>query len=102
MKRYQVTCKKCKGGRLIEVYPSVMGDRIDWLENKQPTDYTIISGRKRLDGQFGFQCTCGENDLMTRQEAESFNNPAAPTPQEINEIVKKLVVDKPKFRMVEV
>lgn len=77
-----------------------MGERIDWLEDKQPEAFTIISGRKRLDNQWGFECVCGENDLMTSQEVEHFTNPAAPTPQEINDVVKKLIVDKPKFKMV--
>lgn len=102
MRRYKVICKTCEGQRLIELHPSPMGQRIDWLEDKQTEPFTIISGRQRLDGQFGFQCTCGENDLMTAQEVEHFSNPAAPTPQEINEVVKKLVVDIPKFKMVEV
>lgn len=100
MTRYKVICGKCGGSRVIEVHPSPMGERIDWMEDKQPEPFTIISGRKRLDGQWGFQCVCGENDLMTAQEVEHFDNPAAPTPQEINDVVKKLIVDKPKFKMV--
>lgn len=78
-----------------------MGDMIDWMENKQ-SEYTIISGRKRLDDQFGWQCYCGNNDLMTRQESKTFSNPASPKPQEISDIVNNLVVDKPKFEMAEV
>jgi hypothetical protein len=85
---------------VIEVHPSAFGERIDWLEDKQPQPYAIISGRKRLDNQWGFQCVCGENDLMTAQEVNHFTNPASPTPQQINDVVKSLIVDKPKFRMV--
>ncbi len=76
-----------------------MGERIDWLEGQQGA-YTIISGRERLDGQFGFQCICGNNDLLTRQEKSSFSNPAAPRPQEINEVVKNLIIDPPCFNLV--
>ncbi len=101
MKRYVVSCKRCKGERLVEIHPTPMGRRIDWLENKQPGPFTIISARERLDGQWGFQCVCGENDLLTEQEAKNFSNPAAPTPQEISTIVKSLKVDEPRFNLVE-
>lgn len=101
MQRYKVICGKCNGQRLIEIHPTPMGKRIDWLDDKQPDTFTIISGRERLDGQFGFQCVCGANDLLTSQERRSFGNPAAPTPQEISAIVKDLVPDRPKFSLVE-
>lgn len=77
-----------------------MGKRIDWLENAENANHPIVSGRERLDGNWGFQCKCGNNDLMTIQEARTFSNPASPKPQEINEIVKKLQPEKPKFAMV--
>lgn len=76
-----------------------MGRRIDWLESPENARHPIVSGRERLDGQWGFQCICGNNDLLTTQEARTFSNPVAPKPQEINDIVKNLKPDKPKFEM---
>lgn len=101
MKRYKVSCKNCDGQRLIEIHPTQLGERVDWLEGKQSEPFTIVSARKRLDDQWGFQCICGENDLMTAQERESFKNTAAPKPQEITDIVKNLKPDKPRFELVE-
>lgn len=101
MQTYVVKCLKCKGERRIQVHLTAMGKRIDWIEDKAPNPATIVSGRERLDGQFGFQCMCGNNDLLTRQESATFANPAAPQPQELKHIVENLKVDKPKFQMVE-
>jgi hypothetical protein len=61
-----------------------------------------VSGRERLDQEMGWQCLCGNNDLMTEQEKRTFTNPAAPTPQQINDVVQNLRVYKPKFNMVEI
>lgn len=99
MHRYRVSCLSCKGAREVEVSPSPVGQRIDWLEKIAPDPPTIVSGRERLDGQFGWQCACGNNDLLTTQEAGTFSNAAAPNPQEIDQIVKDLKPDKPKFKM---
>ena len=99
MQRYKVICLQCNGSRLVEIHQTQMGRRIDWLEEKQPGPFTIISGRERLDGEFGFQCTCGANDLLTSQEKAGFSNPASPSPKEINEIVSNLKPDRPKFRL---
>ncbi len=102
METYIISCLKCKAERRIKVTQTQLGRQIDWLEKEAPKPDRIISGRERLDGQFGFQCLCGNNDLLTTQEASTFSNPAAPKPQELEDIVKNLVTDKPKFRMVTV
>lgn len=100
MQTYKVSCLKCGGERTIQIHKTVAGDRIDWLENQAPMPPTIVSGRERLDGEWGFQCVCGNNSLLTKQEAATFSNPAAPHAQEIEEIVKNLKVEKPTFTMV--
>lgn len=100
MKRYKVVCDKCGGSRIIEVHPTSLGERIDWLEDKQDGPFTIISARKRLDDQWGFQCICGANELMTTQERSTFQNPASPHPREIEEIVGDLKPEYVSFKMV--
>ncbi len=78
-----------------------MGQRIDWLEDKfNPGETFIISARERLDGNWGFQCTCGADDLMTKQEKKNFSNPQAPSPKEIGEVVSNLKVQRPLFNLV--
>lgn len=89
-KRYQVECQKCNGKRIIDIHRTALGESIDWLEDKQADGYTIVSGRKRLDNYWGWQCLCGNNSLMTAQERRSISNPASPKPQEIHDIVKNL------------
>lgn len=89
-KQYQVICQKCDGQRLVEITDTIAGKRIDWLENKQKEPYTIISGRQRLDNYLGWQCKCGNNSLVTKQENTSIADMSAPKPQEINNITKNL------------
>lgn len=98
MKRYKITCLDCGAEREIAIHKSPMGDRVDWLDDN-PSE-KIISARQRLDSNWGFQCLCGANDIVTDQERQTFSNVAAPKPKEINEIVKNLIVQEPKFRMV--
>lgn len=98
--RYTVICKKCNGSRLVEIHDTPVGKRVDWLEDKQPKEFTIISCRTRFDNQLGWQCICGNNDLHTKQEQRVIANQASPTPQEINEIMKNIKPDKTKFELV--
>lgn len=74
-----------------------MGDRIDWLEN-DPNE-KIVSGRQRLDGQFGWECLCGNNSIMSTQERETFTNKVNPDPQEIKQVVDNLRPEVTKFKM---
>lgn len=101
-KNYLVTCKECGASRPIRIDKTPMGARIDWLEDKHGIDHDIVSGRPRLDNQFGWECVCGNNDLLTTQEARTFSNPANPSPQELSQVIKNLIVDQPKFDLVEV
>lgn len=100
-KQVKVICKECDSSRTIRIHKTPVGGRIDWLEDKYGIKHDIVSGRERLDGEFGFQCICGNNDLLTTQEAKAFTNPAAPSPKELDEVIKNLVPDQPKFELQE-
>lgn len=91
MMHYEVICKKCQGTSKVAISRD---DTLGWVSVN-----SVISARKRLDGQWGFQCLCGANDLMTKQEERTVSNPAHFSPQEIDQILKNLVPDKPKFDM---
>lgn len=59
----------------------------------------IISGRYRLDEQWGWQCICGNNDIMTKQEIDEISNPQSPDPKEIFQIIKDLKPQPSQFIM---
>ena len=91
----KVTCHDCQSSRVVSLTTSVFVTTIDWQEDGQ--SHNIISFRHRLDGNLGWQCRCGNNDLLTPQEALGFSNPAAPTTQELADIVANLKVYPPRF-----
>lgn len=97
--RYKVICNECHGSRLVELHDTPVGTRVDWLDDKQPEPFTIISMRTRFDNQLGWECICGNNDLHTKQEKRVISNQANPTPQEINAIMKNIKADEPKFEL---
>tara|TARA_R110000868_G_scaffold51283_1_gene162833 strand:+ start:1505 stop:1846 length:342 start_codon:yes stop_codon:yes gene_type:complete len=89
-KHYQVICQECNGQRKVKIADTTIGKRIDWLEEKQTEPFTIISGRERLDRYLGWQCLCGNNSLMTKQEQDTIADKSNPQPQEINQITQNL------------
>lgn len=89
-KTHQVVCTQCKGQRVIQIHDTPVGKRIDWLEDKQEEAFTIISGRERLDGQWGWECICGHKTIDTPQELRVIADKASPKPQEITEIMKNI------------
>lgn len=96
MTDYKVTCQKCEGFAKLTITPQ---NQIIWDEIKG-----VVSGRLRLDNQWGWQCICGNNSIMTKQEIRMMENPAQATKQEINNILKDVkaeqVVDTPDGLLV--
>lgn len=91
--KYNVTCLKCKKSDEV----SIVDERhIDW--NHSTTNH-IISARKRLDNEFGFQCKCGNNDILSEQEKRNISDKQNPDPQEVAEIVRNLEPQKAKFKL---
>lgn len=100
-KSYTITCKKCKAERKIRLFRTASGEIIDWLDNNpNPQVVKIISGRKRLDGLYGWECICGNNDILTDQEKRHLN-PQTPDPKGIEQVTKNIRVQTPKFEMRE-
>lgn len=100
VRTYRVTCDECGADRQVKLAKGPLGVQIDWMEDGG--DHQIVSFRERLDSQYGWQCVCGNNDLMTAQEHQVISNKAAPRPQEIKDIVDNLIIQTPKFKVVEV
>jgi len=92
MKRYVIKCKSCKKSDVVNIDKD---NRILWQDNKH-----IISGRYRLDNSWGWQCKCGSNNLLTKQEDKVITNKQSPDPKQIEQIVNNVVQDKlNKFEM---
>lgn len=89
VKEYRVTCLKCKNYNIVPIGDdrSVMWKNCD----------RIISARYRLDGQWGWQCVCGNNNLLTEQEDRYIEDKQSPDPKQINEIIKNLIPDNRKL-----
>lgn len=101
MKRFNVICGKCKSVRQVGIVKGSFNDIIDWLDNNpDPQIAKIVSGRKRFDGQWGWQCVCGNNDLWTAQESRYVKNKTNPEPQEIADVMKNLKPVPSRFKMV--
>jgi hypothetical protein len=101
MERYKIVCKQCLSERTIEIHNTPLGQRIDWLESEENSHHPICSARLRFDGQWGFQCQCGNDNLWTTQESRVVVNKVSPSPKEISEIVNNLQDQEDnKFEMV--
>lgn len=100
---YKVICKSCKADRKIGIVVNQDREIIDWFDNlPDPQEVKIISGRKRLDGEWGWSCICGNDDIMSEQEKKTVRNHQTPDPQDITTLVSNLKVQKPKFEMEKV
>lgn len=88
---FHVVCKNCKKSEDITIDEK---HNIYW-----PTVKYIISGRYRLDMNWGWQCICGNNDLVTKQERETISNLQNPNPEDITNVLKSIKPDEPKFTM---
>lgn len=99
-KKYRVICGLCRASRQVGIIESNGSVLIDWQDNNpNPQEAKIISGRKRLDGNWGWQCVCGNDQLLTKQENETVTDKTNPDPAEIDKVVKNLVPEKVNFVM---
>lgn len=102
MSRYKITCLDCNSSRVVGIIKSEGRSLIDWLDNNpDPQKVKIVSGRKRLDNEWGWQCVCGNDDILTKQEQNYITNKQSPDPFEISRLAKDLLPETPRFRMEE-
>lgn len=74
MEQYKVTCLRCEGSNKVTI--TSMGKNgqeymidLNTDHRKNPRDVHIISGRYRGDMRFGWECICGQDSRISRQEA---------------------------------
>lgn len=100
MVKYRIKCDNCQAERVVGVIKSFSGDIIDWLDNHpDPQEVRIISGRPRLDGNFGWQCVCGNDDLLCEQEKKHIENLQTPSRDDLVKLREIIKPEKPKFHM---
>lgn len=100
IKQYKIVCTNCKSQRQIKIVNLPQGESIDWMESQETMFHPINSGRKRLDGNWGFACSCGNNDILTNQEIRQIKNLQNPEVEDIQKVIQNLIPEKPKFKMV--
>lgn len=89
--KHKIVCNKCGKSDVVGMHES----NLIWGSNK-----FIISGRKRLDGEWGWQCLCGQNTLVSKQERKTIKNLQSPDPKDIQQVIDMLVIQKDhKFKM---
>ncbi len=95
MKRYEVTCLKCKKSSFVRIDD----DHSIFFEGGVNTN--LLAGRWRKSMDFGWECTCGNDNRISKQEQNEMNELVKGTPQQVADIVKTLnVPDAKQFRMV--
>lgn len=91
---YKITCKKCKQEAVVEI------DDHKHLITRWVKFVPIISGRYRLDMQWGWECTCGNDTRLSAQEKKTIKNPVSPDPKDIMTVTKNLqIVPDTRFKM---
>jgi hypothetical protein len=105
MKRYRITCLKCNNSNIAAIYPAGPGAfRIDLDDDHNRSNHVaIISGRYRRDMNFGWECICGNDSRLARQELPQVDElVVGGGHMAIQKIVKSLeVTDENKFLMQE-
>lgn len=100
MSKYNIKCINCGAERTVGIIEGHTGQQIDWLDNNpSPEVVKIVSGRKRLDDNWGWQCICGNDDILTDQEKEISTDKQNPSPKDLATVIKNLIEQKPKFEM---
>lgn len=108
MKKYKVTCLNCSGSNIVSIMDngnvkSSQRYMIDLNEDHKVNPDYIISGRYRSDMNFGWECKCGNDSRIARQEVSDIERLVVNGGRSVIEkIVEGLKVnDEKKFRMVE-
>lgn len=90
IKEYKVVCLKCDNSNIVPIDED--SRVIMWKGCDR-----IVSGRFRLDSQWGWQCLCGNNSLLTKQEEEYIDDKANPDPVQIEHVINNLIPDNRKL-----
>lgn len=95
MKRYEVTCLKCKQSDIL-----LIDDNSHAIINYgKGASTNLLAGRWRKDEKFGWECICGNDNRVSKQEEQFLSELV--TQGSIEDIKKSLKIDDNKqFKMV--
>lgn len=100
MKRYEITCLKCKQSDIC-----LIDDTSHAIINfGKGAGTNLLSGRWRKDMQFGWECVCGNDNRISKQEEAFLSELVTKGDKKaIDDIKKSLKIDdKKQFVMVRV
>lgn len=103
-KSHRVTCLKCKGSniaRITPVGPNAYMIDLNKDHEENPKEIHIISGRFRTDLEFGWECMCGNDSRVARQEFQNIDklviNGGESAIKKITDSLK--ITDQKKFKV---
>lgn len=98
MKRFKVTCLECGESDIV----TIDEDGHQMLMQDKVMQTPIASARWRKDLEWGFECFCGNYDLLSNEEKGDWKKLISGSPLRIAQIVQ-ILAQKPKkrFNMVE-
>lgn len=106
MKQYQVTCLNCKGSNIAIVTEVRSGEfeiNLNADHRRDPDNIYIISARYRGDMNLGWECMCGNDSRLAREEFKDIKelvvNSGQHAIEHITNSLKK--TDKQKFKVQE-
>ena len=95
MKRYEVTCLKCKQSDIL----LIEDDSHAIINYGKGAGTNLLAGRWRKDNQWGFECICGNDNRVSKQEEQFLTELV--TQGSIEDIKASLKIDDNKqFTMV--
>lgn len=95
MKRYEVTCLKCKQSDIL-----LIDDNSHAIINYgKGASTNLLAGRWRKDERFGWECICGNDNRVSKQEEQFLSELV--TQGSIEDIKASLKIDDSKqFTMI--
>lgn len=96
MQRYQVTCLKCKKS------DNILIDKRSIIAFEKGASTNFLAGRYRKDMQWGWECICGNDNRLSKQEENMFDTLIDPRSNKlgIDKIMAGLKLDDSKqFKM---
>lgn len=95
MKRYEVTCLKCKQSDIL----LIEDDSHAIINYSKGASTNLLAGRWRKDNQWGWECICGNDNRVSKQEEQFLTELV--TQGSIEDIKASLKIDdKKQFSMV--
>jgi len=95
MKRYEITCLKCKQSDIL----LIEDDSHAIINYSKGAGTNLLAGRWRKDNQWGFECICGNDNRVSKQEEQFLTELV--TQGSIEDIKASLKIDDNKqFTMV--